>query len=144
MKLDSVLMCLCVCDKKLNFLSWTIRLVFADPVTYYVVQSISLLKESLPIVLHGNVLPQITGPIQYGPLLQTDLESLSLLSLWKLADSIPARGNSTTVDILVGSDYFWTWLREKVILSSGLLLLAFKFGYILTGKYFDSTAEGER
>jgi len=30
-KLDSVLMCLC--DKKLNFLSWAIRPVFADPVT---------------------------------------------------------------------------------------------------------------
>ena len=33
-KLDSVLMCLCVCDQKLNFLSWAIRPVFADPVTY--------------------------------------------------------------------------------------------------------------
>ena len=32
-KLDSVLMCLCVCDKKLNFLSWAIRPVFAEPVT---------------------------------------------------------------------------------------------------------------
>ena len=34
MKLDSVLMCLCVYGKKLNFLSWAIRPVFADPVTY--------------------------------------------------------------------------------------------------------------
>ena len=32
-KLDSVLICLCVYDKKLNFLSWAIRPVFADPVT---------------------------------------------------------------------------------------------------------------
>ena len=36
-KIDSVLMCLCVCDKKLNFLSWAIRPVFADPVTYWLV-----------------------------------------------------------------------------------------------------------
>ena len=36
-KLDSVLMCLCICDKKLNFLSWAIRPVFADPVTYCLV-----------------------------------------------------------------------------------------------------------
>ena len=33
-KLDSALMCLCVCAKKLNFLSWAIRPVFADPVTF--------------------------------------------------------------------------------------------------------------
>ena len=33
-KFDSVLMCLCVCYKKLNFLSWAIRPVFADPITY--------------------------------------------------------------------------------------------------------------
>jgi len=32
-KLDSVLMCLCVCGKKLNFISWAIKLVFTDPVT---------------------------------------------------------------------------------------------------------------
>ena len=32
-KLDSVLMCLCVCAKKVSFLSWVIRPVFADPVT---------------------------------------------------------------------------------------------------------------
>ena len=32
-KLDSALMCFCVCGKKLSFLSWAIRLAFADPVT---------------------------------------------------------------------------------------------------------------
>jgi len=35
-KLDSVLMYLCVCGKKLNFLSWVIRPVFADPVPYWI------------------------------------------------------------------------------------------------------------
>ena len=77
--------------------------------------------------------------------MQTDLEFLSSLSPGKLADSIPERGNSTTVDILVGPDYFWDIVEgERVILPSGLLLLVSKLGYILTGKYFDSTAEGGR
>jgi len=35
-KFDSVLMYLCVCDNKLNFLSWAIRPVFADPVKFMV------------------------------------------------------------------------------------------------------------
>jgi len=42
-KLDSVLMYLCVCDKKLNFMSWVIRPVFADPVTYCVIKRLSQL-----------------------------------------------------------------------------------------------------
>ena len=34
LELDNLLMCLCVCGKKLNFLSWAIRLVFADPCSH--------------------------------------------------------------------------------------------------------------
>ena len=33
-KLDSAFIKLCVCVKKSNFLSWAIRTVFVDPVTY--------------------------------------------------------------------------------------------------------------
>ena len=66
-------------------------------------------KENSPIVLHANVLPQITGPIQRGPLLEKDLEFLKIISPGKLADTIPGTSKSIieTVDILVGSDYFW-------------------------------------
>ena len=35
-KLDSTFIKLCVCVKKSNFLSWAIRTVFVDPVTYSV------------------------------------------------------------------------------------------------------------
>ena len=34
MKLDSAFIKLCVCVKKSNFLSWAIRTVFVDPVTF--------------------------------------------------------------------------------------------------------------
>jgi len=44
-KLDSVLMCLCVCGKNLNFLSWAIRPVFADPVMTELINRKSLLKK---------------------------------------------------------------------------------------------------
>ena len=33
-KLDSTSVFMCLCDKKLNFLSWAIMPVFADPVAY--------------------------------------------------------------------------------------------------------------
>jgi len=47
-KLDSVLICLCVCDKKFNFLSWAIKLVFAEPVTYTKVNQYPLQLGGVP------------------------------------------------------------------------------------------------
>ena len=64
-------------------------------------------QKSSPIILHANVLPQITGPIQCAPLLENDLKLLKVISPGKLADTIPEISKSTTetADILVGSDY---------------------------------------
>ena len=36
-KLDSAFIKFCVCEKKSNFMSWAIRTVFIDPVTYHCV-----------------------------------------------------------------------------------------------------------
>ena len=48
-----------------------------------------------------------------------------------------------TIDILVGSDYFWNIIDgDRITLPSGLLLLSSKLGYVLTGRYPDP-AEGE-
>ena len=56
----------------------------------------------------------------------------------KMADTIPKHVEPSTVDLLIGSDYFWTIVgTDKVILSSGLFLVSSKIGYILTGSYLD-------
>ena len=41
-KLDSAFIKLCVCVKKSNFLSWAIRTVFVDPVTYTLIKQSAL------------------------------------------------------------------------------------------------------
>ena len=72
------------------------------------------------------------------------MEFLKIISPGKLADTIPGTSKSTieTVDILVGSDYFWDIVdNERIVLPSGLLLLSSKLGYIVTGKYPDPTTE---
>ena len=58
------------------------------------------------MTLSANVLQQITGCIQRGPLLQKDLEFLRLISPDQLADSIPNVMETTTIDVLIGSDFF--------------------------------------
>ena len=111
----------------------------------YVVHFTVVIKKNISMLLHANVVPEITGPVQRGPLLHGDLDFLRLIEPGQLADSVPETGNTSTVDILVGSDYFYFWEileGERVNLSSGLLLLSSKFGYILTGKYYDPKARG--
>ena len=46
-KLDSAFTKLCVCVKKSNFLSWAIRTVFVDPVTYGIHVGAYFLSNSL-------------------------------------------------------------------------------------------------
>ena len=104
----------------------------------YVVQFSISTKEGSLITLSANVLQQITRPIQRGPLQNSDLEFLQVISSETLADNIPKISSLADIDILVGSDYFWDIMgRERVVLPSGLLLLSSKLGYILTGKYCD-------
>ena len=97
-------------------------------------------KEGLPVILHANVLQQITSPIRRGPLPQAHTEFLQAIAPDKLADNIPVQLSSATIDILLGSDYFWNIVDGgRIVLPSGLLLVSSKLGYILTGKYPDPT-----
>jgi len=83
---------------------------------------------------HTNVVEQITGPVQRGPLQPADLEFLMSISADRLANFVPANLEPSNVDLLIGSDYFWSVVdTEKITLPSGLFLVSSKIGYILTG-----------
>ena len=89
--------------------------------------------------LHANVINQITGPIKRGPLQSSDMEFLLSIAVDKSADTIPGDSETDSIDLLIGSDYFWTIVGlEKLTLPSGLHLESSKIGYILTGKYMDA------
>ena len=106
----------------------------------HVVSFSIVVKDGPPIVLCANVLPQITGAIRHGPLLQSDLDFLQTISSDKLADSVPGKGSTSTIDLLVGSDYLWDIVgKDRVVLPLGLLLLSSRLGYIITGRYYDNT-----
>ena len=56
MKLDSAFIKLCVCVKKSNFLSWAIRTVFVDPVTFHEIlsrQYSSIMRKPSNFLLHN-------------------------------------------------------------------------------------------
>jgi len=100
----------------------------------YIVNLTLPTKEGLQL----NVLKQITAPIRRGPLQEADLVFHQAITPSKLADSIPRSSELALINILVGSDYFWSIVgSERIVLPSGLLLLSSKLGYLLTGKFMD-------
>ena len=85
------------------------------------------------------MLKQITGSLQRRPLSQKDLEILKLIPSNQLADNIPIEAELSTVDILIGSDFFWHIVGgNKMVLPSGMFMLSSKFGYIVTSKCSNS------
>ena len=107
----------------------------ATDVNTYVMYFRVKLKDGSHMLMFANVLKQITGDIQRGPLQQKDIELLQLISKDKLADLVPHSRETTTVDLLIGSDYFWDVVGgDKIMLPSEMFMLPSKFGYILTGR----------
>ena len=58
------------------------------------------------MTLYANVLKQNTGSIQRSPLVQKYLEFLRAIPVERMAKHIPDTLESTTVDLLIDSDYF--------------------------------------
>ena len=96
-------------------------------VSTYVVHFNLMTKDGSFLSLHANVINQITGPIKRGPLQSSDMEFLLSIAVDKLADTIPRDSETDSIDLLIGSDYFWTIVGlEKLTLPSGLHLVSSK------------------
>ena len=108
----------------------------ASNIDTYVVHFRVKTKDGSHMLMFANVLNQITGNIKRGPLHQKDMEFLQLIPQNKMADPIPNTVETTAIDLLVGSDYFWDVVGgDKIMLPSGIFMLPSKFGYIITGRY---------
>ena len=111
----------------------------ATDIHTYVVCFKVKLKDGTYMTISVNVLNQITGSIQRSPLVQKDLEFLKAIPAERMADCLPDTLENTTIDLLIGSDYFWDIIgNDKVTLPSGMFLIPSKFGYIVSGKFPDN------
>ena len=79
----------------------------ATKLDIYVVHFNVGLKDGSSMLMSADVLKQITGNIQRSPLLAKDEDFVQLIPKSKMADFILHSPETTTVDLLVGSDYFW-------------------------------------
>lgn len=95
-----------------------------------------LLKDGSVMPINVTVVPNITGKINRVPLKQEDLEFLKNEFVeGKLADSLPYHSESSTIEMLIGNDYYFDLLEpRKMELGGGVFLFHSKLGWILGGR----------
>ncbi|XP_063404266.1 uncharacterized protein LOC134687739 [Mytilus trossulus] len=111
-------------------------------------QKVSLkikLKDGVCMLIDANVVPKITGSILRTPLQMDVCENVKYLcNNLQLADTLPSCLESSTIEILIGNDYYLDIiLPQKIEIREGLYLLGSKLGWILTGRSQLSDEERE-
>ncbi|XP_062614769.1 uncharacterized protein LOC134276539 [Saccostrea cucullata] len=103
------------------------------------------LKDRHFLSIEANVVPNITGTVQRKPI-PKDVQ-LKCQSLWKnlqLADTLPVNFENSTIDILIGNDYYLDLiLPERIEIQKGFYLLASRLGWILTGRTQEAYSKEE-
>lgn len=103
------------------------------------------LKNGSSMLIEASVVPHITGRISRAPINSENVTFLKSKE-WetKLADTLPTDSEDTSVELLIGNDYYFDLLLpRKMELGDGLFLFQSKLGWILGGRYFansDSTS----
>ncbi|XP_071158950.1 uncharacterized protein [Mytilus edulis] len=92
-------------------------------------QKVSLkirLKDGVCMLIDANVVPKITGSILRRPLKMDDRENVKYLcNNLQLADTLPSSLESSTIEILIGNDYYLDIiLPQKIEIQQGLIYLA--------------------
>ena len=84
--------------------------------------------------INASVVPSITGSILRRPVQCKSLQNWE--HLWNeenLADLFPIEKETTTIELLIGNDYYLDFiLTQRVEEQPGLYMLASKLGWILT------------
>ena len=94
------------------------------------------LKDGSVVTITANIVPSITGNIQRGPISLSSVQDREhLANRYALADTLPCERESSSIEILIGSDYYLDLiLPQKIEIQPGLYLLASKLGWLLSGR----------
>lgn len=90
--------------------------------------------------ISANIVPFISCSVQRKELKLCSSQNLKyLIKSLDMADTIPSETESSTVELLVGSNYYLDIiLPQKIEVQPGLYLLVSKLGWILTGRTSES------
>ena len=81
-------------------------------------------------------MPVISGTVQWKAMTLCSSKNMEhFVKSLDLADTIPLETEPSTVELLVGNDYYLdSILPQKVEVQPGLYFLSFKLGWIVTGR----------
>ena len=94
-----------------------------------------LTKDGSPLNLGINVVPNITGTLQRACFDTKKIEHL--VKKIPFADSIPTSRETASTELLLGTDFYCDIFSGDIPMKQvipGLTLIAFKLGWILTGR----------
>ena len=95
-----------------------------------------LLKGGSIMNINASVVPSTTGSILRRPVQCKSIQNWE--HLWNeenLADSFPTEKEETTIELLIGNDYYLDFiLPQRVEVQPGLYMLASKLGWMLKGR----------
>ena len=93
--------------------------------------------------ISASIVQSICGSLTRRPIQYKSLQNWE--HLWNeenLADSLPTKKENTTIELLIGNDYYLDFiLPQKVEIQPGLYMLASKLGWILTGRTMEQIEE---
>lgn len=70
---------------------------------------------------------------------------LEYISNGSLADTVPGTESALSIDLLIGSDYFWQVVEvDRITLPSVLTLVSSKLGYLITGSGEQAVCSGSQ
>lgn len=100
-----------------------------SPVVSLVLKS----KDGNTVKVKANVVPKICTQISRHPVKLKD--KMKFQRTFKLADTLPNGRETSTIDILIGSDYYNDIMTgERKVIREGLFALNSKFGWVISGR----------
>ena len=102
-----------------------------------------VVKDGSTLTINANVVPHIAESIQRRPVNSTSLDNWDYLwAEFSLADDLPKERETSSVEQLIGNDYYLDIiLPQKVTVQPGLYLLGSKLGWILSGQTSERAEE---
>ena len=97
------------------------------------------LKNGTYLEVSANIVPVISGSVQRKAMKFKPSENFKhLVSCLELADDVQKMFESSSVDVLIGNDYYLDIIMsQRIEVQPGLYLLSSKLGWILTGRSSD-------
>jgi hypothetical protein len=104
-----------------------------------------MLKNRQFTTITVNIVPTISGALHRRPVKALRKEQVKhILESVDLADTLPTDKESSSIEMLIGNDYYLDFiLCQKLEIQPGLFLLGSKFGWILSGRTSDCNTHNE-